>query len=401
MRFRIAAVLSSTVLLLGCGGSNSINLGGGIGIGGPQRGTIVSSDKGQDYSKPLLNFIVQEAGTDGIVTVNSGATIYSVTYNTIDTHGNPTVASGAIAIPDGATTASLVSYQHSTATAKNQVPSIGGYLEGAYALAVFSGSGKYALCMPDYLGLGSNPGLHPFLNASSEASAAQDLITAARSFINSLPTHPSLDNKLFLAGYSQGGHATMALSQTLQNAGVTVTASAPMSGPYDLSGTEAQFAISNPGEDTPVFLAYLAVSYNMLYSLWTNPNQAFIPPFDKNAPPLFGANNQISYIQGLLPNSAQGLFQPAFITALQDPTSAANKDLQANDVYNWKPNMPMNLYAAESDEIVSYNNALKAYTTMHGLGASQVQIVNLGSGYTHAGAAPFAIAKGRVWFDSF
>jgi hypothetical protein len=36
--------------------------------------------------------------------------------------------------------------------------------------------------MPDYIGMGGSPGLHPYVHAASEATASIDMIRAAREF---------------------------------------------------------------------------------------------------------------------------------------------------------------------------------------------------------------------------
>src|ERR1051326_8920384 len=99
----------------------------------------------------------------------------------------------------------------------------------------FATSG-YAVAMPDYLGLGDSPGLHPYHHARSEATASVDMLRAARAFCAA--NGFQLNGRLFLAGYSQGGHATMALLRELETWHMnefTVTACAPMAGAYDRS----------------------------------------------------------------------------------------------------------------------------------------------------------------------
>ncbi|HSI72840.1 MAG TPA: lipase family protein [Fimbriimonas sp.] len=395
-----ALAILCCLLMVGCAGSSTSHPG--LDLPGPSRGTYLSSSSQGDFTVALMNFILEEAGVTTRAT--SPVTVYSITYNTIDLNGNIVVASGAVAVPTNVSSAALLSYQHSTATAKNKVPSSGGYLEGDFVLSAFAGSGKYVVCMPDYLGLGSNssPAIHPFMHALSEASASIDMIRATQQFLAQLSGAPSLNGKLFLAGYSQGGHATMATTKAIQETAkdLSVTASAPMAGPYDLSNTEMDFSIENPGPDTPVFMGYLAVAYNEIYGIYTSPSQVFISPYDQTAPPLYGANSDIDWIKSRLPDTAQQMFQATFLSGLQDPSSQVNKDLQANNLYNWKPTMPMRLYHAYSDDIVSYNNSLLAYTTMQGLGATQVQLVNLGTGLTHAEGIEPAVQLAREWFDT-
>ena len=63
--------------------------------------------------------------------------------------------------------------------------------------------------------MGVSPGLHPYHHAISEATACVDLLRAVRAFCatNGFP----LNDRLFLCGYSQGGHATLSLLRDLES----------------------------------------------------------------------------------------------------------------------------------------------------------------------------------------
>ena len=86
---------------------------------------------------------------------------------------------------------------------------------------------------PDYLGLGDSPvPRHRYFDAATEASSAVDLLTASRRVLASL--HVRQNNKLFTFGFSQGGHAALALHRELQSANVDVTGTATVGGVFDL-----------------------------------------------------------------------------------------------------------------------------------------------------------------------
>ncbi|MEZ0324319.1 MAG: lipase family protein [Fimbriimonas sp.] len=383
--------------LVGCSGSGATTEEFGDFDLSP-RGTLVSYNKLEDYSYSYLYGVLTYAGVD--IDPEVGATLYGVTYSTVDLKGNPTTASGAVAIPDGATAASLVSYQHSTATLKTNVPS-GNNDEGLFILASFASSGNYVVSMADYLGLGSNPGLHPYMHSATEASASIDMIRAARQLCTKL--NVTLSKKLFLAGYSQGGHATMALSKAIQDmntAEFSVTASAPMAGPYDLSNSQIHFALDDQGPDTPTFMAYVTLAYNMIYGLYTNPSTAFVSPYDVQVPVLFNGTQDIDAVAAALPSDEAQLFQPAFSNEFLQPGALQNA-LQANNLYNWKPMMPMTLYHARSDNIVAFENSEKAYDTFQTNGAPNVHLVDLGGNLTHAQGIEPAVQRARHWFDTF
>ncbi|HAD97404.1 MAG TPA: hypothetical protein DCG19_08350, partial [Cryomorphaceae bacterium] len=141
--------------------------------------------------------------------------IYKIAYNTVDVDGSPTVASGAMVIPVNTTCNQfpLISYNHGTVLKKEDVPSRN---NGESLIPkLMASTGKVTVC-PDYLGLGDNPGLHPYLHAESEATATIDLIRAVREYINDSLTI-SLNGEVFITGYSQGGHAAMATLKYIQD----------------------------------------------------------------------------------------------------------------------------------------------------------------------------------------
>src|ERR1043166_4720495 len=104
----------------------------------------------------------------GFLPVGSGVRLIKIIYETVNPFELQTLASGLLIIPQAPTNAlPLVSYQHGTIIARSEVPSAAQSLERVIGLA-FAASG-YAAVLPDYLGLGDSPGLHPFLHAKTEA----------------------------------------------------------------------------------------------------------------------------------------------------------------------------------------------------------------------------------------
>ena len=225
-------------------------------------------DSEQLYLAPVaeLQLIVNALGlSDSLPDIN-GVEIFKLRYHTVDVFGNPTIASGALYVPQvSCGSLPILSFQHGTVMDERNVPSnrsddLAGYF--------FAGTG-YITVMPDYLGLGDNPGIHPYIHWESEATAGIDIIRAAREFLeDSLGITDN--NQLFITGYSQGGHATMAMHKYIQIHDLqdefNIVASAPMSGPYALSYDQMDMILR---EDSSYykseFLPYLFASYNLVY----------------------------------------------------------------------------------------------------------------------------------------
>ena len=107
--------------------------------------------------------------------------------------------------------------------------------EGVLLAAVFASRG-YIVVAPNYAGYDtSDLPYHPYLNADQQSKEMIDVVVAARSALPvATATSVTDSSKLFVTGYSQGGFVAMAAHKAMQAAGMTVTASAPMSGPYAL-----------------------------------------------------------------------------------------------------------------------------------------------------------------------
>jgi len=161
--------------------------------------------------------------------------IYKIQYETPDLYGVKDTASGLLAVPDfQASSFPLVVYQHGTVGEKSQIPS---NLQSEAIIAMACASLGYVTIAPDYLGLGDSRGFHPYVHAETEASVAIDMLYALADFLPNISL--TLSDKLFVTGYSQGGHAAMALARELEanyTQDFPLTAAAPMSGPYSISG---------------------------------------------------------------------------------------------------------------------------------------------------------------------
>lgn len=333
---------------------------------------------------------------------NNGAEYYKVTYETKDLDGNTTTASGLVLIPDDLSYIyPRAVYQHGTAGTTDDVPSNVGF-DSDLAIAL-CGKG-YVVVAPDYLGLGENPGLHPYVHAESEAWVAADLLRAADQFLDENDVF--VNGQLFITGYSQGGHSAMALHQMMELElanEFTVTASAPMSGPYSIGEVMLDLILSEEPYARPGYAIYTFVSYQEVYgNLYTNIEEAFKSPYqelilDFAAGEISLNNMNEQFTQLLIDNEGVASpvlsMQPDYVQAVLDnPDHPVNVASQANNVYDWAPTAPTRLYYCEADEIVPFENSTLAEATMQANGAADVASFNVNSAFNHtfcAFAAPF------------
>lgn len=325
---------------------------------------------------------------------------FNAEYETIGVAGERTTASGGIAIPVNASGAlPLVSYQHGTILERDDVPSRLN-LEG-YIAAAMAGAGYMAVA-PDYLGLGDSAyTFHPYHHAASEATAVVDLLRAAKQAAAS--NQVTLSQKLFLFGYSQGGHATMAAHRQLEqgHAGeFQVTASAPGAGAYDLSGTTLDDALSQRRPPNPYYIAYILFAYQKVYAFSPSLESVLRSPYDAKIPPLFdGAHGSVD-VNAAMPAVPSDALKPDWLAGLR---TEANHPLRAalreNDLLDWAPQAPVRLYHCHEDEDVVFANSQVALARLKAAGAGSVTLVD-GGPFDHGGCVAVALLGAKAWFDS-
>jgi predicted esterase len=405
---------------------------------------------------------------DLIVAPTCGVDVHQLRYNTVDPAGAATTASGALMIPTGSDATCqgarpIVVYAHGTAAEKSyNIADLSNAdnAEGLLIAAAFAAHGDIVIA-PNYAGYDSSAlPYHPYLHADQQAKDTVDALNAARS---ALPTSfaPTITDggQLFITGYSQGGHVAVATHRLLQQNGATVTASAPMSGPYALAAFgDAVFQGQVIGS-APLLVGWLMTTYQRIYgNLYAAPTDAFEARYATGIDallPTTGARSQL-YDQGLLPREqlfsstppdpAYAAYTPATTPAdlapvfargfgpeslitnsyrlnyLQDslahpdggfptitdglpaaaPANALRLAFKANDLRNWLPTAPVLLCAGNDDPTVLYMNTdlMQHYWTASGVTAS-VRVLDVDSNPSlddpdAALKAGFAVAKEAI-----
>ncbi len=290
-------------------------------------------------------------------------------------------------------------YMHGTIFVRTDAPSFLSY-EGELGY-LMAGLG-FTVLMPDYVGLGEDDEhLHPYVHAASEAASGSYLIDALHTSEN--PSGNAHDlNQLFISGYSQGGHAAMALHRELQEnwPQYPVAASAPGSGPYSITGAQFPQTFADDSYSNPSYLAYTALAWQSVYgNLYENPNEYFQEPYASELEGLLDGMTPSWEINAALPFYTADFVQPGMLDVLLnegEPFEAAASD---NDVYEWVPEVPLRMYYCTEDEQVFYQNALVAEAYMTDNGAESVEAIDLGA-FDHVECAGQAIFGSTLWFNT-
>jgi pimeloyl-ACP methyl ester carboxylesterase len=326
--------------------------------------------------------------------------VYKLIYQTPDAVGGITYASGALFIPVGDTcNGPLIGYQHGTIANDANVPS---RIGGEAIIGIIAATGGYRVTMTDYLGLGDGPGIHPYIHAKSEATSVIDMLRAGRQFCDSVnvPTN----EQVFLMGYSQGGHATMATLREIEqyhSAEFDLVATIPMAGPYDVSGVQREVMESDSVYSQPAYFPYIALSYDMVYDVYDSLEQVFIPPYDSIVPEVFDRNTNIGYINGLVTPVIKDMIDTTYFNAyLNDSLHPFKIALRDNDLYDFVPQSYVRIIHCSGDQVIPFGNAQVAYDAFIAAGADSVELFDAGGSLDHGPCAQFAIIGAKIYIDS-
>lgn len=372
-------------------------------------GKLLSYQLFRTYSPEEVDWIMKEPmlaetiAKSGITfpAAKNGVNVYRLTYNTINTDGSMVTASGIVCLPKlSKVEFPLVSYQHGTTFNKCDAPFyIDNIIEAKFVMNVFSGQG-YVTVMPDYIGQGKSSVYHPYLNAATEASASLDMLRAAKHLCKKLGI--KLNGKLFITGYSQGGHSTAALQRLMEKKYAkefNLTASAPLAGVYDLNSLWSNL-IKRGDQASLAILARNVIAYNRIYSLYGSYSDIFKSPYDVKAPLFFDEEHNELLIMKSMPTGAKNLFREDFLKKTFAGKNRFSKELNKNSTYDWAPKSPTCFYNSKGDELVPYKIMESTYNHMKKLGGN-VEMKEIPGGLIHSEAIVPAIFDAKAWFDSF
>lgn len=372
---------------------------------------IVSVTYAREYTTTQANIIKFAIGLT--VPIEHNVDIYKVLYTTTGSDMNLDTASGLFMLPSGINRPMPIAcYQHGTTTGRSDVPS---NLRAFYEMGVLLATNGIAVVAPDYLGMGSSRGFHPYVHAETEATAAVDLIRALQTYMSE--EELTWNQQLFITGYSQGGHAAMALHQYIEEEipdEMQVTASLPMSGPYSLSGVMLGLAYGEEEFNFPSYLVYSARGLKEIYpDLYDQESdlykEEFLPEIIQFTSTGEGTSElNLDLIDGLL--TRYGTVQPKLIyrdsilnVFQTQPDHPFNRALAESDVYDWTPKAPVYMLYCEGDDQVPFRNTIIADSVMNARGAQDVRSMEVSGGRNldHSQCAIPALNEGIPWLLSF
>lgn len=277
-------------------------------------------------STPAGQDLLQIAGTP-----KCGVTVIQYPYLTLGARSELTNATGSLMLPNGTGCTGArptLLYAHGTAVDRNyNMADLRNNSEASMIAAIYAAQG-YIVVAPNYAGYReSSLPYHPYLVANQQSRDMLDGWTWARMAmgIGQSSTAPRImeNGKLFIAGYSQGGHVAMATQRLFRSLGIHVAAAAPSSGPYAMAAFGDLMFYGNTNIPAPLFANMLANSYQKAYGIYAHGYELYESRYAGSVEGLLPSSTPIAGIlqQGLLPQLA--LFSP------NPPAApAGNPDLQ-------------------------------------------------------------------------
>jgi hypothetical protein len=473
----------SALLLAGCGGPGD---GGGAGYGGggtstgpsgpPAEGTLLQSPAQllSTVTAPTLLLQLNLATNLQLFSLSGAPVcdvlIYKIQYETVGGANEATTASAALMVPSGLGSGCtgarpIVMYAHGTSTDRGFDMTDLSNDEALAMAAVFAAQG-YIVVAPNYAGYDTSTlSYHPYLIAQQQSRDMIDALTAARKALPLASGTLTQDNgKLYITGYSQGGYVAMATHRAMETAGMTVTAAAPMSGPYALAAFADAVFYGDVNGGAPISTTLLLTAYQAAYgNIYTSPAEIFEPDYatgiatllpttmtrsqlyaagklPQNAlfsltppapqfaaitPPTtpagfaalfalgFGAGNliqnsyRLSYLEDAQLNPDGGF--PAVTTGVASASAQLpwRQALQRNDLRDWVPLAPTQLCGGDLDPVVFWFNTqlMQGYWAIHATTSASIGVLDLesavGSGDTYGSLKQdFQLAKEALAADA-
>lgn len=326
--------------------------------------------------------------------------LYRVTYpSVVPERGNkPILASGLLAIPDTADKVfPILSYQHGTVYGRQEVPSFPEQsTETQLMLAQFAGQG-YVVMGADYFGMGTSTEPEGYMVKASHQQACQDMIRSGRSVLDTMGI---TSDKLFLAGWSQGGFVTMACLEKLESAGIVVKAASTASAPID------GFALMNGFLNFPREIDAGWVNSLFVLSAFSYENYYGLPGLARSVfnDEYYDAARRVYERQPFeaseIPTDLHKLIRADYFDPQFFAGSAYGRIFGETQAYRWVIQSPVRNYYGEADEVIPPGIGKMAMTYQQAMGNGNTKVEAISTGpTTHRGTYAKAAAEWKIWFD--
>ena len=330
--------------------------------------------------------------------------IYRVVYKT-EVKDREINASGLVCVPSDKGDYPLLSFQNGTNTVNDYAPS---EYPGnpSYQFVEVIASMGYVVVIPDYPGFGESVNIpHPYLIKEPTVRSIVDMLFAVKEMDPVELPDVTIKDAVYLAGYSQGGWATLALHEALEkdySDEFTLKGSVCGAGPYDLNilfGSITDVS-SYP---MPVYIGYIINAYSR-YDQFTNPVSDILKePYASRLGNLYTGSLTSDQINKQLTTSIPDLFTDGFLSGFESEAKYASVrgSLAKNSIAGWNTAVPLLLIHGGGDRSVDPITTESIYNAMIQAGTSpQTCRKEIIPGLDHGDAVIPALIKGLQFIMS-
>ena len=347
-------------------------------------GDLIEYNYQSTFSITAIQFVLNSLG-NGLSIPVYPISVYDIKYESHSQSGIIDTLAGLVIVPQSPTEAfPILTYQHGTIILDSQAPSVTGVgtdnLEVLLVSLVTAPSG-FITVIPDYTGIGDPDKYHPYIIADPHTEALVNMLRSVKELSIELEGDDTFqfNEQLFLIGYSDGGYATLASQKGIQmdySDEFSVTASFPMAGPYDLTGTMVPYFLSAPEYTQPYYVPYVLTSHLWYYQgLDVDFSNYFEPFWADTLPSLYDGTHSGGEINALLPENPLDILLDDVLEEFENNEDHFfRQTLEENTLLDWVPESPTYFYHGIGDDIVPYENAQMAYDAFIENGASNVTL---------------------------
>jgi pimeloyl-ACP methyl ester carboxylesterase len=384
-----------------------------------------------ELDKNTVDYLLKTSGIDTAGKTVFGLKAYRITYWTLDENNQRVKASGLLVIPDTNSldpsvrnlySFPIISDQHGTIFLDSEAPTnafasdLQTVLKGGapsstiFSLVIsYTGLLGFASVMPDYIGYGeSKDQYHTYMLEQSLANSVIDLLRAVLEFCEA-NNHP-IKREVYLAGYSEGGYATMAAAKKIQTfyRYFNLKGVVPMAGVYNMEKMGLGI-ISSQTLTYPPFPAYVVYAYSQAYD-YINLSELIQDVFIDQLPSFFDKTKDGDTIYGLMFNlvnknpsesfEVTDFFKPEAVNDyILNENNSFRVALRENNVDDWTPKMKMLFIHCGGDNILPQTLAYETYQKFVQSGATDIDFIDPevvyssivdADGWNHAECAPYA-----------
>ena len=323
--------------------------------------------------------------------------VYRISYRTSLADGTPVTASGIVYVPSQLTAAErpypLLSYQHSTAFSSAEAPSGATFPSPTLSYPLYFATNGYIVACPDYVGYGASEQIpHEYEYHQALAQATVDMLLATKEFLAKKGLVWS--EQVFMAGYSEGGYATLSAQKMLEEkyaSQLHLAGSSCGAGPYAMSDFFSYLTQqTTPGGVANYIYVWETLCYNQIYGLQKPISYYFKSPYAEQISKSLDNTRMMTV-------SFDKICTDQFRADVRDQSSPFRQALNDNDLTNWTAQTPTQLIHSEQDEIIPFLTTQQTYNALRQRGSSRLNLVALKNGFHLPTEIQFA-TQSMKWF---